>query len=81
MKIYGKFSRIYVDVVFNHMTGNHDNAYGVGGSTADTYNDLYPAVPYGPGDFHTTCNVDNYQNASNVSNTNFPRKRYIQAIL
>jgi len=32
------FSRIYVDVVLNHMTQNHPDATGDGGTPADTYN-------------------------------------------
>jgi alpha-amylase len=60
------FSRIYVDVVFNHMTGDHPNAIGVGGTPANTYNKHYPGVPYGSGDFHPTCDID-YQNPVTVS--------------
>ena len=58
-----------MDVVFNHMTGNYPNAYGVGGTTADTYNLQYPGVPYGPEHFHPQCAVDNYQDPVNVSDT------------
>ena len=57
-----------MDVVFNHMTGDYPNAVGVGGTTADTYNKQYPGVPYGPGDFHPTCDINNYQDPVNVSN-------------
>ncbi|KAJ4434150.1 hypothetical protein ANN_16470 [Periplaneta americana] len=60
--------RIYVDVVLNHMTGNWDNARGQAGDTADTYNLQYPAVPYGPGDFHSQCSITNYSDANNVRN-------------
>nr|ABC68516.1 alpha-amylase [Blattella germanica] len=60
--------RIYVDVVLNQMSGSWPDAHGQGGSTADTYNLQYPAVPYGPGDFHSTCTVSNYQDPSNVRN-------------
>jgi alpha-amylase len=60
-----------VDVVFNHMTGDYENAYGVGGTPADTYNKQYPGVPYGPGDFHPTCEINNYQDPVNVSTKNF----------
>jgi alpha-amylase len=63
------FSRIYVDVVFNHMTADFPIATGVGGTTADTSNKQYPGVPYGPGDFNPTCAITNYQNPINVSNT------------
>jgi hypothetical protein len=58
-----------VDVVFNHMTGDKPNAYGVGGATADTYNKYYPYVPYGSGDFNPTCAITNYNDPINVSDT------------
>lgn len=58
--------RIYVDVVFNHMTGNHKVAVGTSGSTANTFNFSYQAVPYTRVDFHTPCEINNYQNATNV---------------
>nr|AGJ52072.1 alpha-amylase KME1 [Reticulitermes speratus] len=60
--------RIYVDVVFNHMTRNQTNATGVGGTTADPSNKLYPGVPYNSSHFHSTCSIDNYQDANNVRN-------------
>lgn len=60
--------RIYVDVVFNHMSGDHKDARGTGGSTADTYNRNYSTVPYTPADFHATCAIVNYQDAANVRN-------------
>ena len=63
------FSRIYVDVVFNHMTAEYPNAIGVGGTTADTYNKQYPDVPYGPDDFNPTCEITNWQDPVNVSDT------------
>ncbi|HEX3765367.1 MAG TPA: carbohydrate-binding module family 20 domain-containing protein [Kofleriaceae bacterium] len=55
---------IYVDAVFNHMTSGS-------GTTSSAGNDpwgveSYPRVPYGPGDFHPTCTVSNYQDANNV---------------
>ena len=58
-----------MDVVLNHMTGDTPDATGVGGTTADTYNKQYPGVPYGPGDFNPTCEINNYQDPINVSNT------------
>ncbi|KDR18093.1 hypothetical protein L798_07788, partial [Zootermopsis nevadensis] len=61
--------RIYVDIVINHMTGDHATAVGVGGSTADTYNLQYPAVPFGPNDFNQPqCGIDNYEDPNNVRN-------------
>jgi len=57
-----------VDIILNHMTGDHANAVGVGGSTADTYNLQYPAVPFGPNDFNQPqCGIDNYADPDNVS--------------
>ena len=55
---------IYADVVFNHMTGGS-------GTTSSAGNDpwgveSYPRVPYGTTDFHPTCTVSNYQDATNV---------------
>ncbi|XP_050462478.1 alpha-amylase 2-like [Cataglyphis hispanica] len=58
--------RIYVDVVFNHMTGDHKVALGTGGSIANTYNFNYSAVPYTRVDFHLPCAINNYNNATNV---------------
>jgi alpha-amylase len=58
-----------VDVVCNHMTANNDNAIGVGATTAYTYEKVYPRVPYGPEHFHPTCEVTNYQDPTNVSDT------------
>lgn len=58
--------RIYVDVVFNHMTGDHKVALGTGGSTANTFNFNYSAVPYTRVDFHQPCAITNYNNATNV---------------
>jgi alpha-amylase len=55
---------IYADAVFNHMTSGS-------GTTSSSGNDpwgveSYPRVPYGTGDFHPTCTVNNYQDANNV---------------
>ena len=57
-----------MDVVFNHMSADYQNAVGVGGTTASTYNKQYPGVPYGPGEFNPTCAITNYQDPVNVSN-------------
>jgi alpha-amylase len=53
---------IYADVVINHMTS------GPGTSSAGSSFQFegYPGVPYGSGDFHSSCTVTNYQDASNV---------------
>nr|AAY23288.1 1,4-alpha-D-glucan glucanohydrolase precursor [Blattella germanica] len=60
--------RIYVDVILDHMTSNYPNAHGVGGNTANPSNFEYPAIPYGPEDFHTPCAINNYNDACNVRN-------------
>ncbi|XP_063239712.1 alpha-amylase-like [Bacillus rossius redtenbacheri] len=60
--------KIYVDVVFNHMTGNWDGLSGVGGSSCDCNNKNYPTVPYSSENFHSTCSITNYNDASNVRN-------------
>ncbi|PNF32627.1 Alpha-amylase 1 [Cryptotermes secundus] len=57
--------RIYVDVVMNHMSANSGDVTGTGNSRAYTADFVYPAVPYGPGDFHNpTCAIqgDDYGN-------------------
>jgi alpha-amylase len=48
------------------MTGM--NGVGTSGSSADHDGMNYPAVPYGSGDFHSPCEVNNYQDADNVRN-------------
>ncbi|XP_026461805.1 alpha-amylase 1-like [Ctenocephalides felis] len=60
--------RIYVDVVINHMCGNHGHATGTGGGTAVPEERQYPEVPYGPGDFHPPCTITDYTNAQEVRN-------------
>ena len=55
-----------MDVVFNHMTADHPNAIGVGGTTANTYSKHYPGVPYESGDFNSACDID-YQIPVTVS--------------
>lgn len=62
------FYRIYADLIMNHMSADSANPIGTGGSTADPSNKQFPAVPYGPGDFHPTCAINNYQDPVNVRN-------------
>jgi hypothetical protein len=62
------FSRVYVDVVFNHMTADYPNAVGVGGTRADTYNKQYPGVSYGPGDFNPCREITDWNDPWQVSN-------------
>ena len=46
-----------MDVLFNHMTADYENATGVGGTTADSFNRQYRSVPYGLEHFHSTCEI------------------------
>jgi alpha-amylase len=70
-------SRIYVDIVINHMTADSTDAVGVGGTTADTYNKDYPGVPYVKDEFNPSCNITDYQNPYMVSDTEFLRTKLI----
>ena len=58
-----------MDVVFNHMTADYENATCVGGTTADTYNKQYPNVPYGPEHLHPTCEISDWNYPSMANNT------------
>ncbi|KAJ8721956.1 hypothetical protein PYW08_004358 [Mythimna loreyi] len=59
--------RIYVDVVFNHMTGSHNESIGTGGSVATTQNNSYPGVPYTDEHFHhPECEISDYNNATEI---------------
>lgn len=58
--------RIYVDLVPNHMTAVTDHPIGTGNSTADVPNRSFPAISYGSNDFHSTCSINNYYNATEV---------------
>ncbi len=57
---------IYADVVFNHMASGSGTTSSSGNDPWG--NESFPRVPYGTGDFHTTCSVTNYQDATNVQN-------------
>jgi alpha-amylase len=57
---------IYADAVINHMTGGSGTTSSAGSDPWGV--ESYPQVPYGAGDFHSTCTVTNYQDASNVQN-------------
>jgi hypothetical protein len=60
--------RIYVDVVFNHMTASFGDATGTGNSRAYTDDYVYPAVPYGPADFHNPiCGIQDYDYGNNAA--------------
>nr|ABO77640.1 alpha-amylase [Musca domestica] len=61
--------RTYVDIVVNHMSGYKDgDTLGTAGSVANYGQRSWPAVPYGPGDFHPTCDISNYQDRQQVRN-------------
>ncbi|XP_058456094.1 alpha-amylase-like [Malaya genurostris] len=53
--------RIYADVQLNHMT-DVANYGGTGGSTADSGNLSYPAVPYNSSDFNGNCAITDNSN-------------------
>lgn len=55
-------------MVINHMTGPFTDSKGTGGSKANASSKSYPEVPYTDKDFHVTCAVNDYQNATNVRN-------------
>lgn len=58
--------RIYADAVINHMARLKGSIHGTGGSTADVDKLDFPAVPYGPSNFHDPCDIHNYNNATEV---------------
>uniref|UniRef100_A0A224XMS8 Alpha-amylase n=1 Tax=Panstrongylus lignarius TaxID=156445 RepID=A0A224XMS8_9HEMI len=61
--------KVYVDVVFNHMTSTlPSGTEGVAGSTADTEHKDYPVVPYTYQNFHNTCEILSYQDPRQVRN-------------
>lgn len=60
--------RIFVDIVFNHMTSKTGSIIGTGGTTANVSKLDYPGVPYTSDDFHWPCTIDNYNDASEVRN-------------
>lgn len=75
--------RIYVDVVLNHMTSNWGDAIGTGENKAFTDVFLYPAVPYGPDDFHhPTCSIasDDYANNATAVSVKLPLCLYFTVI-
>lgn len=60
--------RIYVDVVFNHMSADSANPIGTGGTRANPAAKDFPGVPYNVTDFHPTCAINNYSDPFNVRN-------------
>ncbi|XP_014213120.1 alpha-amylase-related protein-like [Copidosoma floridanum] len=60
--------RIYVDVLLNHMSADHEDATGTAGSPARPHERHYPAVPYSREHFHDTCSINDYGNVHEVRN-------------
>lgn len=60
--------RIYVDMLLNQMTADHEKVIGTGGSAADSRARHYPAVPYTINDFHAYCALGNYDDPVEVRN-------------
>lgn len=60
--------RIYVDVVVNHMAAGNGLVNGTGGSTAFIPDKYYPGVPYNESHFHSSCAINDYNNAVEVRN-------------
>ncbi|XP_018575963.1 alpha-amylase-like isoform X2 [Anoplophora glabripennis] len=58
--------RVYADVVFNHMAAV--GGTGTDGTFCDPSIKCYPGVPYTIDNFHETCAVNNYNDATNVRN-------------
>lgn len=58
--------RIYVDVVFNHMTGS--GFLGSAGNTADPTIRSYPAVPFDNSHFNPRCRINNWSSAYELRN-------------
>src|SRR6266699_3656480 len=54
---------IIADAVINHMTNYPSPGFGSNGTSYTKYD--YPGL-YSPSDFHTPCQVSNYQSAANV---------------
>ncbi|GLH05679.1 Alpha amylase, partial [Gryllus bimaculatus] len=50
------------------MCATWSNPVGYGGDVPDPANKYYPAVSYSSENFHSTCSVNNYNDANNVRN-------------
>lgn len=59
---------IYVDIVFNHMTGKPGKIIGTGGSIANTETLDFPGIPFNASDFHYRCPIKDYNNPVEVRN-------------
>lgn len=61
-------TRIYPDVICNHMTGGGGGS-GTAGSIVQEGSREYPAVPYGINDFNKPiCTINNSNDPNEVSN-------------
>ena len=58
--------RIYVDVVFNHMTGSGDT--GSAGSRVNLQARDYPAVPFSAEHFNPKCDINDWSNGIQIRN-------------
>lgn len=58
--------RIYVDLVFNHMTGS--GTLGSAGNTANPSTRNYPGVPYSAEHFNPTCDIQDWSNGWQIRN-------------
>ncbi|XP_014101169.3 alpha-amylase-related protein [Bactrocera oleae] len=66
--------RIYVDVLLNHMAASYDGVvYGTGGSFAYPNAKHFPAVPYTAHDFHSTCDIQDWNDRFQVQNCELVR--------
>jgi alpha-amylase len=65
--------RVYVDVVLNHMASGVETIVGTAGNEADPVNREYSAVPYTSEDFHSECELQNYQDPFEVRNCNLDK--------
>ncbi|VEN53994.1 unnamed protein product [Callosobruchus maculatus] len=58
--------RVYPDLVINHMSATRGT--GTAENNCDPGSRSYPAVPYGGGDFHRSCPLNNYGDPAEVRN-------------
>ncbi|XP_028898031.2 alpha-amylase-related protein [Zeugodacus cucurbitae] len=66
--------RIYVDVLLNHMAASYDGVvYGTGGSIAYPSAKYFPAVPFIEQDFHSTCDIQDWNDRFQVQNCELVR--------
>jgi alpha-amylase len=54
---------VYADAVINHMSGGNSGTSSAGNAWSAKN---YPRVPFGVNDFHTSCGINNYNDAGNV---------------